>query len=175
MGDVHPSHVPETAMTKGKHRKRRARERAAKTGESYATALRHVSRHKEALVASNDSTTDTRDAVEETTLIHCSFCGKSRHEVKKLIAGPQVYICDECVDLSSDILDREAPDRVRADTTQIFEMSDRIMKLRHASDEQLPSLVNECREAGATWSQIGRALDLDAETAERRFGSTRAP
>ena len=32
-------------------------------------------------------------------LLYCSFCGKSQHEVRKLIAGPSVFICDECVDL----------------------------------------------------------------------------
>ena len=36
--------------------------------------------------------------------LHCSFCGKSQHEVRKLIAGPSVYICDECVDLCNDII-----------------------------------------------------------------------
>lgn len=40
-------------------------------------------------------------------LTHCSFCGKSQHEVKKLIAGPNVFICDECVSLCKTILDRE--------------------------------------------------------------------
>ena len=34
-------------------------------------------------------------------LLYCSFCGKSQHEVKKLIAGPSVFICDECVDLAT--------------------------------------------------------------------------
>jgi ATP-dependent Clp protease ATP-binding subunit ClpX len=38
------------------------------------------------------------------TLLYCSFCGKSQHEVRKLIAGPSVYICDECVDLCNDII-----------------------------------------------------------------------
>jgi ATP-dependent Clp protease ATP-binding subunit ClpX len=37
-------------------------------------------------------------------LLRCSFCGKSQHEVKKLIAGPTVYICDECIDLCNDII-----------------------------------------------------------------------
>jgi len=32
-------------------------------------------------------------------LLYCSFCGKSQHEVRKLIAGPSVYVCDECVEL----------------------------------------------------------------------------
>ena len=39
--------------------------------------------------------------------LHCSFCGKSQKEVKKLIAGPQVYICDECIDLCNDIIIEE--------------------------------------------------------------------
>ncbi len=37
-------------------------------------------------------------------LLYCSFCGKSQHEVKKLIAGPSVFICDECIDLCNDIV-----------------------------------------------------------------------
>lgn len=40
-------------------------------------------------------------------LLHCSFCGKSQHEVRKLIAGPAVFICDECVDLCTDIIREE--------------------------------------------------------------------
>lgn len=41
---------------------------------------------------------------EDSKLLYCSFCGKSQHEVRKLIAGPTVYICDECVDLCNDII-----------------------------------------------------------------------
>src|SRR5215472_16433779 len=40
-------------------------------------------------------------------LLYCSFCGKSQHEVRKLVAGPAVYICDECVDLCTDIVDEQ--------------------------------------------------------------------
>ena len=40
-------------------------------------------------------------------LLYCSFCGKSQHEVRKLIAGPSVFICDECVDLCNEILEEE--------------------------------------------------------------------
>ncbi len=43
----------------------------------------------------------------EDTRLKCSFCGKSQDQVKKLIAGPEVYICDECVDLCNEILDEE--------------------------------------------------------------------
>ena len=45
-------------------------------------------------------------------LLYCSFCGKSQHEVKKLIAGPSVFICDECIDLCNDII----RDEITADT-----------------------------------------------------------
>ena len=41
-------------------------------------------------------------------MLYCSFCGKSQHEVKKLIAGPSVFICDECIDLCNDIIRDEA-------------------------------------------------------------------
>ena len=40
-------------------------------------------------------------------ILYCSFCGKSQHEVKKLIAGPTVFICDECVELCMDIIKEE--------------------------------------------------------------------
>ena len=40
-------------------------------------------------------------------LLKCSFCGKSQKQVKKLIAGPGVYICDECIDLCNEIIDEE--------------------------------------------------------------------
>ncbi|MCV2359271.1 MULTISPECIES: ATP-dependent Clp protease ATP-binding subunit ClpX [Roseateles] len=47
-------------------------------------------------------------------VLYCSFCGKSQHEVKKLIAGPSVFICDECIELCNDIVRDEVP----ADTPQ---------------------------------------------------------
>jgi len=46
----------------------------------------------------------------EGKVLYCSFCGKSQHEVRKLIAGPSVYICDECVELCNDIIREELQD-----------------------------------------------------------------
>lgn len=43
--------------------------------------------------------------------LKCSFCNKTQHEVKKLIAGPGVYICDECVELCCEILDEESQEK----------------------------------------------------------------
>jgi ATP-dependent Clp protease ATP-binding subunit ClpX len=47
---------------------------------------------------------------DDDKLLYCSFCGKSQHEVRKLIAGPSVHICDECVDLCKDIIKDELAD-----------------------------------------------------------------
>ena len=53
-------------------------------------------------------TDDTKGKGEDNgKLLYCSFCGKSQHEVRKLIAGPSVFICDECVDLCNDIIREE--------------------------------------------------------------------
>jgi len=55
---------------------------------------------------SDDKTTGN----DSEKLLYCSFCGKSQHEVKKLIAGPSVYVCDECVELCNDIILEELED-----------------------------------------------------------------
>ena len=60
---------------------------------------------------------DTRGSEDKGKLLYCSFCGKSQHEVRKLIAGPSVFICDECVDLCNDII-REEVQESGSDTTQ---------------------------------------------------------
>ncbi len=59
---------------------------------------------------------DTRGKNEDGKLLYCSFCGKSQHEVRKLIAGPSVFICDECVELCNDIIREELEDT--GDTAQ---------------------------------------------------------
>ncbi len=51
-------------------------------------------------------------------LLYCSFCGKSQHEVKKLIAGPSVFVCDECVDLCNDIIREEIDDQAQSPDTK---------------------------------------------------------
>ncbi len=55
-------------------------------------------------------TDHTKDQDDNGKLLYCSFCGKSQHEVRKLIAGPSVFICDECVDLCNDIIREEVQD-----------------------------------------------------------------
>jgi len=53
---------------------------------------------------------DQRGNGGKDKVFHCSFCGKSQHEVRKLIAGPSVYVCDECVALCNDIINEESRD-----------------------------------------------------------------
>ena len=48
---------------------------------------------------------------ESNKLLHCSFCGKNQNEVNKLIAGPSVFICDECVDLCNEIIRDELEEK----------------------------------------------------------------
>jgi ATP-dependent Clp protease ATP-binding subunit ClpX len=52
---------------------------------------------------------DKRGSSTSEKVLYCSFCGKSQHEVKKLIAGPSVFICDECIELCNDIIRDEVP------------------------------------------------------------------
>ncbi len=61
----------------------------------------------------SDDTNTPKD--EEEKLLHCSFCGKSQNEVQKLIAGPSVFICDECVELCNDIIREEVKDSTETD------------------------------------------------------------
>ena len=53
---------------------------------------------------------------EDKKQLKCSFCGKNQDQVKRLIAGPGVYICDECIDLCSEIIEDEFEDNVEFDT-----------------------------------------------------------
>src|SRR5687767_10270751 len=54
---------------------------------------------------------DTRGKHDDGKLLYCSFCGKSQHEVRKLIAGPSVFVCDECVELCNDIIREELEEK----------------------------------------------------------------
>ena len=56
---------------------------------------------------------------EDKKQLKCSFCGKNQDQVRRLIAGPGVYICDECIDLCSDIIQDEFEDNVELDTTAL--------------------------------------------------------
>lgn len=62
-------------------------------------------------------------APAQPAILYCSFCGKSQHEVKSLVAGPHVFICDECIDLCSDIIDEQLLRLVEGDEASARAMS----------------------------------------------------
>lgn len=60
------------------------------------------------------------DNTGENSEVRCSFCGKSQEEVKKLVAGPGVYICNECIDLCKEIIDEEMQDEMVSDLINVL-------------------------------------------------------
>jgi len=55
---------------------------------------------------------------DKKNTLYCSFCGKSQHEVKKLIAGPSAYVCDECISLCNDIIQEEQGEELTSESSQ---------------------------------------------------------
>ena len=89
---------------------------------------------------------------EAKTTLYCSFCGKSQHDVRALIAGPTVFICDECVSLCDDIIDhkddQEILNLLKADVesgNQAYPAA--FEHLSHLSTEDVASYVGRCRKA----------------------------
>jgi len=64
----------------------------------------------------------TTDKNKGDKLLYCSFCGKSQHEVRKLIAGPSVFVCDECIALCNDIIREETQSSIGGDKTDKNEL-----------------------------------------------------
>ena len=77
-------------------------------------------------------------------LLKCSFCGKAQHQVVKLIAGPGVYICDECIELCNDIIVQEVGGRPKAVLDSAIESAAR--EAREAVD-RLRVMAQQARAA----------------------------
>ena len=60
-----------------------------------------------------------RNTGDNSKILYCSFCGKSQHEVRKLIAGPSVFICDECVELCNDIIREELEEKAQSSRSSL--------------------------------------------------------
>ncbi len=78
---------------------------------------------------------DQRGNSGRDKVFHCSFCGKSQHEVRKLIAGPSVYVCDECVSLCNDIINEEARDDKSASSSDLLPRLPAPTEIRKTLDE----------------------------------------
>ena len=111
--------------------------------------------------------------------VNCSFCTKPSSAVAKVIAGPGVYICNECIQLCNDILDQEQqasspgtqlPAREEAMTDEeILALLPRIASVSEQTDASLQRLVTVLRGRGVTWTRIGAALQITRQSAWERF------
>jgi hypothetical protein len=110
----------------------------------------------------------------------CSFCGKLNTEVEKVIGGPGVYICNECVGLCNDILQAEAAEPPAPETQmrnweestpdeEILELLPRVAAVGTQTEERLQELVTILRERKVTWARIGGALQITRQSAWERF------
>lgn len=110
----------------------------------------------------------------ETTF--CSFCLKPSSEVAKLVAGPGVYICDECVDLCRHIISSPPslpPQRTSWEETLDLEGVLASLPRMAAAGAQVESnlsrFVKRARDLGATWAAIGTSLGMKRQSAWERF------
>lgn len=112
--------------------------------------------------------------------VNCSFCTKPSSAVAKVIAGPGVYICNECIQLCNDILEEQRqassppgtqlPAREEAMTDEeILALLPRIASVSEQTDASLQRLVTVLRGRGVTWARIGAALQMTRQSAWERF------
>src|SRR3954468_4584054 len=108
--------------------------------------------------------TVTQQGPAPQAVLYCSFCGKSQHEVNKLVAGPHVFICDECIDLCSDIIDEQLLRLIEGDEASARAMSTERLShyAEHASKgEQRNRLVLQRIERMLTLRHNAAPVDDD--------------
>lgn len=115
-------------------------------------------------------------ATAPATSIVCSFCLKAASEVAKMVAGPGVFICDECVALCTQIIQSgpaEKPARTgwekQATDESLLDTLPKIASAGSKVERQLALWVGEARSRGITWSRIGAALGMSRQSAWERF------
>jgi hypothetical protein len=115
-------------------------------------------------------------AEEISTAIVCSFCLKPTSDVGTMVAGPGVYICNECVLLCVLLIDNK-PEDMPDVATQDNQMPDEVLlsllpKIAAAGaqvDRRLSLYVTKARARGITWTRIGAALGMTRQSAWERF------
>lgn len=111
---------------------------------------------------------------------HCTFCGLAAAQVRQLIAGPGVYICDGCVGKCNQILAGQAgsaparlPDWAAMSTGDILGHLPRIAVVGAQVDASLDQIVAELRGRGVSWARLGAALGITRQSAWERFAACR--
>ncbi len=124
--------------------------------------------------------TSETQAAATAIQVRCSFCAKPSSEVQKVIAGPGVYICNECVGLCNDILRAEKQQPSEPGTElpaweetmtdeQILGLLPRIAAAGAQTEASLQRLVTILRERRVTWARIGAAVQITRQSAWERF------
>jgi hypothetical protein len=111
----------------------------------------------------------------------CSFCLKAYTDVATLVAGPGVYICDECVALAGQLISakppstmpkpvpRIAPWEAEAGLDAVLASLPRVAQAGNQAEYTLTQYVRKARSLGATWAAIGQALGMARQSAWERF------
>jgi ATP-dependent Clp protease ATP-binding subunit ClpX len=106
-------------------------------------------------------------------VLRCSFCGKTKDEVQRLIAGPAAFICDECVGLCQQVLSDESvppfpavegkgDDELLADVARLDASRGQVERAVH-------DRVQRLRARSVTWARIGESLGISRQSAWERF------
>jgi hypothetical protein len=112
-----------------------------------------------------------------TTTTHCSFCTKEEEQVAQMVAGPGVYICNECVDLCAAIFAGGRAEPADAEIPYWQSMSDedllahlpRVASVATQVEDNLRVWVQRLRDRGVSWARIGEALGMARQSAWERF------
>lgn len=117
---------------------------------------------------------DSREEIKRR-IWRCSFCGKGKDKVRKLVAGPGVFICDQCVQLCKEVLESEPQSRELSigPDSEVAEVLLDELRINAAglkqSEEQLQRAVNLLRKNQVPWSRIGEAIGTSRQAAWERF------
>jgi hypothetical protein len=121
---------------------------------------------------------NAKTAKASKRVFRCSFCGKSQTEVKKLIAGPGVFICDECVELCLPIIaekpkTRGVPNSLLPDNAPTEKLLKTLAGYNGAFESvgaAMQDVVGILREREVSWAAIGKTLAVSRQAAWKRFG-----
>lgn len=115
-------------------------------------------------------------ATAELLVAACSFCLKPNTEVRRLVAGPGVYICNECVALCAQLMEGPpTPEPQLAVWEREISLDDVLWNLPRIAaaavqvEQYLTGWVRKARTLGATWARIGEALGMTRQSAWERF------
>jgi hypothetical protein len=120
----------------------------------------------------SDSPSQVPGTSPPTTLL-CSFCGKDKDSVAKLVAGPGVYICNECIDLCTQLMAAETPPEIRPrhelPDDELLASLARAQAAAPQIDAAMRDYVDILRARNVSWTRIGATLGVSKQAAWERF------